>query len=80
MTPRGKISSSWEQEDGTAVLKVTIPANSTAKLYIPTEDAAGVTECGVAVSGVSGIESVESNGDTVVVKIGSGEYCFEFEF
>jgi alpha-L-rhamnosidase len=67
----GKIAADWS---GTAAgpfsLKVTIPANTTAKIYLPAIANAKVTEGGKAVK-------TAKEGASYVVEIGSGSYAFE---
>lgn len=67
----GKIVSDWS---GTATgpfsLKVTIPANTSAKIFLPVIAGAKLTEDGKA------IEARQENGSNVI-EIGSGSYNFE---
>ncbi len=48
--PAGRISSAWRIEDGRIQLDVVIPANTTARIHIPTSDADSVREGGSAVA------------------------------
>src|SRR5215469_1119687 len=51
----GVILSHWERKNGVIDLNVTIPANSTATVYIPAADAKNVTESGVPASQADGV-------------------------
>jgi hypothetical protein len=66
----GKISTEWTQSPKSFSLKVAIPANTTATVYVPTLSNARVWEDG------SPAEAQEENG-SYVVQIGSGAYNFE---
>jgi alpha-L-rhamnosidase len=45
-TAHGEIASEWKVEDGRLRLNVTVPPNTTARLYLPTKDPARVLEDG----------------------------------
>lgn len=72
--PYGKISSGWERKDGKVVVKVSIPANSDAVIYLPADNPSKVKMNGASLN--SGDYSAEKN--IVTVRRGSGEYTFEF--
>lgn len=42
----GRIVSNWKKEADQLTMEVTIPMNTTATVYVPAKDAAGVTESG----------------------------------
>lgn len=85
-TPKGQVSSSWTKVSSTQFnLKVTIPANSTAIVSIPTLGGKSVriTEGGVTiykdgfVSGRSGIKGIQSTANgRIAFLVGSGTYSF----
>jgi alpha-L-rhamnosidase len=67
----GKIVSDWTATPaGPFVLQVTIPANTTAKVFLPAIPNAHVFQDGQPVSS-------EQEGGTFAVRVGSGEYTFE---
>ena len=67
----GKIVSDWNVTSaGPFVLNVTIPANTTAKVYLPTLPSAHVTQDGRAVA-------AKREGDALLVDVGSGSHTFE---
>jgi alpha-L-rhamnosidase len=57
-------------------MDVTIPANSTALVYVPTNDASRVKESGVAATKANGVNFLEQEGRASVFEIGSGRYSF----
>ncbi len=60
----------------TLVLEVTIPANTDATVYIPTQDPQRVTESGKSPSAAKGVVFLGVEGDNAVFRIGSGRYKF----
>jgi len=72
----GELSSSWKAENGTMVLHVIIPANTTATIYIPAKDATLVWESGKLVAEIKDVKVLESKDGYVKVNIGSGDYKF----
>jgi alpha-L-rhamnosidase len=67
----GKIVSDWKAApDGTFSIRVTIPPNTTAKVYLPAKPGGRITESGRAVEAQKGPEN------TVIASVGSGSYEF----
>jgi len=74
---RGKIISNWRVDGGRFKLDVTIPANATAKVYLPTDNANAVTEGGGPISRSGDVSPLGVEDNSVVLGIGSGTYRFE---
>jgi alpha-L-rhamnosidase len=74
---RGPISVRWDHAAGTFTLRVTIPANTTATVLLPSRDAADVRESGAPAKTRPGVSFVSSSGDRTVYRIESGSYVFE---
>jgi len=72
----GRIRSEWHASAGQFDLRVTIPANTTAEVYLPAKDLKSVTEGGKYLSKVAGINSAKMEADDAVLEIGSGDYRF----
>jgi len=70
---RGRVASEWTRKGGTLTLKVSIPANSTATVYVPARELAHVQEGGRA---IGAIPDVRVDDGRVVVPVGGGEYTF----
>ncbi|HUK46350.1 MAG TPA: family 78 glycoside hydrolase catalytic domain, partial [Terriglobales bacterium] len=67
----GKISSDWKFDPGKSFsLSITVPANTSATIYLPAIPNARVQENGTAVE-------FQEQGDSYVVQTGSGSYNFE---
>ena len=72
----GEIVSDWKMESGKLVLKVQIPANSKATVYLPVKESGTVLESGNALEKGNGVVSWVKKADKMLVEIGSGSYQF----
>ena len=73
----GKISSSWKTENGVFTYEVTVPANTSATLYIPAATDKSVKESGKAISKkTTGIQFVKFESGKAVYQLNSGTYTF----
>ncbi len=72
----GRIASEWRQSPEKFDLRVTIPANTTAMVYLPAKDIKSVTESGRALAKIAAVKSVKMEADRIVLEIGSGDYHF----
>ena len=73
---RGKVSSAWEKTAGRFTLRVTIPANAQAIVYVPASDPDQITEGGKPVATAPGVRFLRSEGNPSVFSVGSGDYEF----
>jgi alpha-L-rhamnosidase len=76
-SPYGKIVSNWKCEGDKLTLDVTIPPNTTATVYVPTKDAAAVTEGGNAIDKVEGVKFLRMENGAAVYVVASGTYHFQ---
>lgn len=74
---RGRIESGWSLDRGKLKLEVTIPANTSATVYVPAEDAAGVKESGKPAVGSKGVRLMGTEEGAAVFRVQSGRYVFE---
>jgi alpha-L-rhamnosidase len=72
----GTITSDWKKQDGTFNLAVTIPANTTATVYLPATAAAKISESGKLLNLSTGVKLLRIENGKAVIKIGSGVYHF----
>jgi alpha-L-rhamnosidase len=72
----GPIKSEWKTDKTEMILKVTIPTNTTAEIFIKTKDNRSVTEGGNPVATVPGIKFLRSDKGFAVYLVGSGSYEF----
>jgi hypothetical protein len=84
---RGAIRSSWTQDASGLTLDVTIPANTTAHVYVPAKDPDSISETGsgspVLAARAPGVDLVEgptaSHADSVELAVSSGSYTFHVD-
>jgi alpha-L-rhamnosidase len=74
---RGAISSSWRKEAGKLTLRVSVPPNTTATVYLPASREGDVTEGGKPAASAPGVRRVRAERNAVVLEVGSGEYRFQ---
>jgi alpha-L-rhamnosidase len=73
---RGRIETAWKREQNTFELVVTIPANTTATVYLPARTADGVREADDALSNVRGCKFVRMDAGRAVLSVVPGSYRF----
>ena len=87
-TVAGEVTSRWENGAGVFRLQVTIPANTTGTIKLPTfgqddivvtESRDGVWEDGSYVSGVNGVTGASADDQWVTFSVESGTYDFSLE-
>ncbi len=76
---RGRIASAWRWEGERVHCKVTVPANTTATLYLPTSKPHAVREGDGLASEAKGVRFVKYEQEEAVFALGSGEYHFTFD-
>lgn len=78
VSPYGTVSSSWEREDGSFRLAIGIPPNTTAVVRLPHAQLGNVLESDQPLSSAVGIADVHQDGNSVLMKVSSGDYRFVF--
>ena len=73
----GTIASGWERKDGKVIIKVMIPANTSATIILPAESQDKVTEEGKALSQNVYLKDIRTSDNKLIMQTGSGEYTFE---
>lgn len=73
---QGRISSDWKIENKTFHWNITVPANTTATVYVPAKDAAAVTESGKAAAEAEGVKFLRMENDRAVYQVAAGTYQF----
>ena len=72
----GQIVSNWQRSDGRLVMNVSIPANTTATVYVPTCRADAVTESGQHSDRSPHVRFLRIEDGAAVFETGSGKYRF----
>lgn len=78
-TVRGKIGTAWRVRDGRVTLQVSIPANVTATVHVPTADPSSVREGGAPIDRVAEVRVVGREQGALVLEVGGGEWTFAGE-
>ena len=76
----GRITSAWEIQGTYFNLKVTVPANTSAKIYVPALNEKEVTENGKSYTESLGLEFIETRNGYAVFIAGAGEYSFKSKY
>lgn len=77
---RGKIVSDWTRDGQRFTLKIRIPANTTATVFLPAKPGAEIRENGKPAAQSSCVKFLRREGDRAVFAIESGEYQFESSY
>jgi alpha-L-rhamnosidase len=72
----GSINSNWKKSDNSFEWVISIPANTSATVYIPTRSLSDVMESGKDISTAEGVQSVKFENGVAIAQVGSGEYKF----
>lgn len=79
-SPYGKIGSAWKTGNDSLVMDITIPVNTTARVYIPCEHPETIRESGMSVSRSGDIKVEKAENGKTILKVGSGKYHFTMPF
>jgi len=72
----GRIETHWRIEAGRFTLDVTIPANCTATVYLPTDSPDAARESNSPLDSVDGLSNVRTDGAEVLCQLAAGQYTF----
>jgi alpha-L-rhamnosidase len=72
----GMIRSAWTQEEDVFDWHITVPANTTAIVYVPTKDISYVTENGQPMENTNGLTFLRMENGFAVFGVLSGSYFF----
>ncbi|HEX5790231.1 MAG TPA: glycoside hydrolase family 78 protein [Luteolibacter sp.] len=73
---RGRIVCDWKREGDSFRWTVTVPANTSATLFIPTSAPAEITESGRPIKEVAGITPLPAQPGRAVLRVDAGTYEF----
>lgn len=76
----GIIQSRWQRQETTLTLDVSVPANTTARIYMPSDEGTKVTEGNIPIEQVPQITLLGRDGQFVVYKVPAGRYVFKSTF
>jgi alpha-L-rhamnosidase len=73
---RGRIVSRWNRAADRFELEVAIPANTTARVFLPAASEESITESGQPLDKAEGVKFLRREGDRAVLAVESGRYRF----
>jgi alpha-L-rhamnosidase len=76
-TPFGEVKSHWTKSKNTFDWKISVPANTKARVYLPAKEASGITESNKKIQGNKDFNIISAEKGRVLVEIGSGHYQFK---
>ncbi len=74
---RGLIKSDWSKNDNEFIWNITIPANTTAVVYLPDTKGKKVLENGVELNSIKHISNIRQEDNKTVLEVESGSYIFQ---
>jgi alpha-L-rhamnosidase len=75
-SPYGLIKSHWKKENGNLNWTISLPANTSARIYLPANSEDQIRDSGKAVLESKGIRLIKKEKDFILVEIESGDYSF----
>lgn len=75
-TPYGTVKSDWKRTADRLTWKVSIPANTTATVWLPTDNKKVIKESGQPISRATGVKYAGKTENATSWEIGSGDYVF----
>ncbi|MET1056266.1 MAG: family 78 glycoside hydrolase catalytic domain [Pedobacter sp.] len=72
----GTVKSKWTKSEGHFEWNITLPANTSAKIYIPVKNISQLRESGSELKDADGVRLIRMEGQQALIEIGSGEYKF----
>jgi alpha-L-rhamnosidase len=78
-TMHGEIVSGWKLAGGKLKWSIRIPANTSARVFVPVKSGMAATENGVAIERAAGLRMLGREGDFLVCETGAGSYTFASE-
>ncbi|MRX46197.1 glycoside hydrolase family 78 protein [Pedobacter puniceum] len=76
-SPYGEVKSYWKKEKSSFSWQITIPANSSALVYIPVKDKQEVKEGNQKINDSSNIKYIKTEGGKAIYEVLSGSYHFK---
>jgi alpha-L-rhamnosidase len=78
-TVYGRLSNAWQVSGDALTMNVTVPVNTTARVYVPSAESSQVTEGGQPLNAATGVKNVtyDAAASMTVVTVGSGTYAFK---
>lgn len=72
----GRIESGWKVADGVMTYNAVVPANTTARLYLPAASVSDIRESGKKLRKAKGVTFVKYENGKALFELASGSYLF----
>jgi len=72
----GEIKCNWKKSHDVFEWNITIPANTSATIYLPAKSVDDIMETGKAVKGMEDVQITKWDKGVAVIQVGSGNYTF----
>ena len=72
----GLIRSEWTLQNATFDWQITVPANTTATVYLPAKNGSHITENGHSIENAQGITFLRTENGFAVFDVEAGSYTF----
>jgi alpha-L-rhamnosidase len=76
-SPYGTIASGWEKKAGKTIVKVKLPANTSATIILPAASQDKIIEGGKALTQNIYLKDIKTSDNKIIMQAVSGEYTFE---
>ncbi len=74
---RGNIVSKWKKQQGSLAWQIELPANTTGRVFFPTNNPKNIKENGISLDQVKGIKIIGIEANQVVIEVVAGQYEFK---
>ena len=78
-TVKGLIKTAWKKQGNILTIDVTVPDNTTAKIFVPAKNMKNITESGKKIGKAIGVVFLHEENGLAVLEVGSGNYHFKTE-
>lgn len=79
-TMHGEIRSHWQRDGDRFIWKINVPANTSARVAIPSDPETAVTESGAPLDTIDGLEIIGREDDRIIAEFPSGTYELQSTF
>ena len=73
----GAIKSNWQVKNGKFTWQISIPANTSATVYVPVKDGGTITESGKSTAARTGVRFLRTENGRAIYDVASGNYDFQ---
>jgi alpha-L-rhamnosidase len=79
-TALGEAGITWKHQGDQFFMEITVPAGSTATVYVPSGDLASLREGGLSIDQSKGVRLISSDSASITLAVESGKYQFQVNY